>query len=142
MRRQLLLLLAISFTLHSFGQSATETKVASRVSELTKAMIDGDSALLHSLTFANISYGHSGGLIENRAQFIERIISGKSDFVSLDATEQTILVSGKTAIVRHILKGKTNDSGKPGEIHLKIIQVWQKTHGKWKMLARQAVKMT
>ncbi|MEK7226911.1 MAG: nuclear transport factor 2 family protein, partial [Bacteroidota bacterium] len=34
----------------------------------------------------------------------------------------------------------TNDGGKPGEVHLLVMLVWQKQGGKWILLARQAVK--
>ena len=34
----------------------------------------------------------------------------------------------------------TNNDNKPGEVHLLILLVWQKQHGQWKLLARQAVK--
>jgi ketosteroid isomerase-like protein len=73
---------------------------------------------------------------------VEKIVSGKSDFVSIDLAEQTISISGKVALVRHILHAKTNDGGKPGEVHLRILLVWQKKGGQWKLLARQAVKMS
>jgi ketosteroid isomerase-like protein len=49
-------------------------------------------------------------------------------------------VKDKTAIVRHNMAAKTNDNGKPGEVHLHILLVWQKQHGNWKLVARQAVK--
>jgi ketosteroid isomerase-like protein len=63
--------------------------------------------------------------------------------VSIDLTEQTISVSDNVAIVRHVLKGKTNDAGKaPGEVHLKILLIWQKQKGSWKLLARQAVRVS
>ena len=72
--------------------------------------------------------------------FVDKIVTGKSDFVSIDLSEQTITVSDKTAIVRHLFKAKTNDGGKPGEVQLRIMLVWQKQKGGWKLLARQAVK--
>jgi len=42
--------------------------------------------------------------------------------------------------VRHTLSGETLDSGKPGTVNLKVLQIWQKQGGAWKLLARQAVK--
>ncbi len=80
--------------------------------------------------------------MEGKAEFVEKIVSGKSDFVSIDLTEQTISTSEKTAIVRHILTAKTNDDGKPGDVHLRVLLIWQKKNGHWVLLARQAVKMT
>jgi ketosteroid isomerase-like protein len=123
------------------AQSKDETAVANAVEKLRQAMVDGNKAELENIVFDKLSYGHSGGHIDDKKEFVEKIVSGKSDFVSIDLSEQTISISGKTAIVRHVLKGKTNDSGKPGEVHLRILLVWQKQKGNWKLLARQAVKV-
>ncbi len=124
------------------AQTKHEKAVAAAVEELRKAMIDADRAALELLTSDQLSYGHSGGLIEDKKDFVEKIVSGRSDFVSIDLAEQTIRVSKKIVIVRHILKAKTNDGGKPGDVQLRILLVWQKQAGKWKLLARQAVKMS
>ena len=105
-------------------------------------MVDADQATLESSVDHKLSYGHSGGHIDDKKEFVDKIASGKSDFVTIGLTEQTISISGKTAIVRHILSAKTNDGGKPGEVHLRVILVWQKKAGKWLLLARQAVKIT
>ena len=124
------------------AQSKHETKVAAAVEQLRNAMISGDRASLGNIAADQLSYGHSGGAVENKTEFVEKIASGKSDFVSIELTEQTISVSGKTAIVRHILNASTNDGGNPGTVKLKVLLVWQKQNGKWKLLARQAVKLT
>ena len=34
----------------------------------------------------------------------------------------------------------TNDGGKPGTVKLKVLLIFQKENGAWKLLARQAVK--
>jgi hypothetical protein len=49
-------------------------------------------------------------------------------------------VVGNTATVRHILSAKTFDNKVPGTVRLEILLVWVKSHGSWKLLARQAVK--
>ncbi|MCB0777240.1 MAG: nuclear transport factor 2 family protein [Chitinophagaceae bacterium] len=134
------LMLATSF--FSNAQTKQEKAVADAVEKLRVAMIDANKAELESLVAEQLSYGHSGGHIDDKKEFVEKIVSGKSDFVTLDLTEQTISVSKKTAIVRHILSAKTNDGGRPGEVHLRILLIWQKQKGGWKLLARQAVKMS
>jgi ketosteroid isomerase-like protein len=135
------ILVLISHTI-VIAQSKQESAVTKTVEQLRKAMIDPDKPVLEKLTADNLSYGHSSGKIENKASFIENIANGNSDFVTIDLSEQTISVTGKTAIVRHILKAKTNDGGKPNEVHLRILLVWQKQGSQWKLLARQAVKVT
>ena len=124
------------------AQTKDEKAVATAVESLRKAMIDGNKTELEKLASEKLSYGHSSGVVEGKAEFVDKIASGKSDFVALEISEQTISISGKTAVVRHTLNGSTNDGGKPGTIKLKILLVWQKENGGWKLLARQAVRLT
>jgi hypothetical protein len=124
------------------AQQKYEKSVASAVNGLTKAMIDADKAMLERYTSDKLSYGHSSGVVQNQAEFVDAIVSGRSDFVTIDLSDQTISISKKTAVVRHKLSATTNDGGKPGTVKLSILLVWQKLHGDWKLLARQAVKIT
>jgi ketosteroid isomerase-like protein len=136
----LLVLTILIFARPSFSQGKKEAAVAAQVEALKKAMTDADSAMLDKLTSDQLSYGHSNGAVEQKNIFIQKIFSGKSDFVSISLSDQTVSVSGKTALVRHKLDAVTNNDGKPGEVHLLILLVWQKQGGSWKLLARQAVK--
>lgn len=123
------------------AQSQAERKVAEAVESLRNAMINADKNGLENLVADKLSYGHSGGAVDDKRTFVEKIVGGQSDFVTIDLSEQTISISGNTAIIRHILKAKTNDGGKPGEVNLRILLIWQKQNGGWKLLARQAVKI-
>lgn len=134
------LLLLISTTISA--QSKQETAVSNAVEKLRTAMVSGERAALDAIAADQLSYGHSSGLIETKTQFVEKIASGQSDFVSIEFKNQTISISKKTAIVRHELHAVTNDNNKPGEVHLKILLIWQKQGKEWKLLARQAVRIT
>ena len=126
----------------SFTQapSKNEKAVQFAVQKLTDAMLSGERGSLESVVSEQLSYGHSGGHVEGKAEFVEKIASGKSDFVTINITEQTIDIVGKTAIVRHMFDATTNDGGKPGIVKLKILLIFQKEGGSWKLIARQAVK--
>ncbi len=142
MKKLLFMISSLAIVLSISAQSKEESAVAAAIQMLNTAMVDADRIRLDALVNSALSYGHSSGLVEDKQAFIEKIVSGKSDFVSIILSEQTIDVQGKTAIVRHILKAQTNDGGKPGEVQLKILQVWQKEGKSWKLLARQAVKFS
>lgn len=122
------------------AQSKEETAVSAAVEKLSNAMIQADKTSLEALTAEALTYGHSSGLVEDKKTFIEKIVSGKSDFETITLSDQIIHVEGKTAIVRHILKAKINDGGKPADVQIKIILVWVKQGKNWKLLARQAVR--
>jgi hypothetical protein len=144
MLKKFLFTAAVLFLFAFIGDAQTkaEKKVAGAMEQMRKAMVDADKTMLERLTADKLSYGHSGGAIDDKTTFVEKIVSGKSDFISIDLSEQTISISEKVAVVRHILKAKTNDGGKPGEVQLRVLLVWQKQGGQWKLLARQAVKLS
>ena len=115
--------------------------VAATAEKLRLAMISGEKTELESLILPELTYGHSGGHIDDAKEFVEKLVSKKSDFVTIDITNQTVNIVGNTAIVRHHFYATTADFGKaPGDVTLDIILVWVKTGKNWKLLARQAVK--
>jgi ketosteroid isomerase-like protein len=104
-------------------------------------MIDADKTALENIAADDLSYGHSAGKIEDKAEFVRAIVSNESDFVTINLTDQTIKIAGNVAIVRHKLAATTNNNGQPGTAKLSVLLVWQKQKGDWKLLARQAVKI-
>lgn len=123
------------------ASASSEPSVAAAAERLRLAMIDPTQAALAQLVADDLSYGHSGGKVDTRDSFIGDLVNGKSDFVTIAISDQTIKVVGNTAIVRHTLTADTNDSGKPGKVQIKILGVWQQQGGSWKLLARQAVRV-
>ena len=126
-------------TLHA--QTKDENAVAAAVESLRKAMIDPDKVTLEKLTAPALSYGHSSGKVQDQAAFVDALVGGSSDFVTIDLSEQTIKITGNTAVVRHVLNGTNNDGGKPGVVKIAVLLVWVKEGKEWKLLARQAVKL-
>lgn len=124
------------------AQSADEKAVAAAVEKLRKAMIAADKATLESLASEELSYGHSTGLVENRAEFVDQFVTRKTVFLdNLKFSDQTIRMAGDAAIVRHRLTADTNNNNVPGKVDIIILMVWKKQKGEWKLLARQAAKI-
>jgi len=124
-----------------FAQSSDEKEVAGRVESLRKAMIAADKSALEELTAGQLSYGHSSGLVEDKAAFIDEFVTGKSVFTSITLADQTIKIAGNVAIVRHHLTAETNNKNVPGKADIVVLLIWQKQNGQWKLLARQAAKI-
>ena len=55
------------------AQSSEEAAVLQAVDALTKAMLDADRARLEELVADQLSYGHSSGVIQTKAQFVDAI---------------------------------------------------------------------
>lgn len=136
------LVFAVSFLFLTgiMAQTKSERAVAAAAEKLKMAMISGNQQDLEAVVMDELSYGHSSGMLDDKKLFIDKLVSGKSDFVEIDITDQSVQVINKTGIVRHTLSARTNDNNKAGTVTLKILLVFVKDHGQWKLLARQAVK--
>jgi ketosteroid isomerase-like protein len=136
-----LVVIFLALTISAYCQTKEEKEVTAAIEILKKGIIDADKNLLNTITSDDLVYGHSSGKVQNKAEFIEEIVSGKPDYISIDMTDQTIRISGNTAIVRHIYSAETTNNGAPGHVKIGNMLIWQKQHGKWKLLARQAYKI-
>lgn len=140
-----ILILMILFPFLAFSQKSNakeEAAVGNLVEVLRQAMIDADGVKLKALTSEKLSYVHSNGNFQNQAEFVDAIVSGKSDFVTIDFQNQTIAIQNDVAIVRHILSAHTKDDGIDRDIKIGIMLVWQKQRNHWILIARQAYKLT
>ena len=118
-------------------------EVTDAVEQLRNAMISADGTMLDQLASSELSYGHSGGQIQNKQEFISSFTSGESVFINIEISNQTASIIGNTAIVRHTLSAATNDKGKgPGNVKISILLIWIKNEEQmWQLVARQAVKV-
>ncbi|WIM12653.1 nuclear transport factor 2 family protein [Enhydrobacter sp.] len=115
--------------------------VSDAVIELTKAMLAPDKAKLESLIADQLSYGHSSGLVQDKAAFIDTIVGKKTVYKSIELSKQTIAISGNDAIVRHAWMSESGSGdGNWTVSKLGVLQVWQKQGSSWKLLARQGYK--
>lgn len=132
-------LIILTFSVLSLSaQSKDEKDVAAAVEKLNKALVDPEKSTLQSIVSEGLSYGHSGGIVQNKEVFIDDLINGAFNFSSISPTNQTISITGTIAIVRNILVAKATDSGVPTDLRIGNAMVWRKESGAWKLLVRQA----
>ncbi|WP_395811018.1 nuclear transport factor 2 family protein [Daejeonella sp.] len=136
-----ILTLLTVISLNVRAQSKKETQIAKLVIAINNAIINTDSLTLKALTCDELSYGHSAGLIQDQKAFIAGVVNGPTFFKSIEPFDQKITMAGKNAIVRHIVTAKAVNKGTPLDLKFGNILVWQKKHGKWKLLARQGYKL-
>jgi hypothetical protein len=122
------------------AESADEAAVAQAVEALRKAIFGQEKAQLEALCAEQLSYGHSGGRVETKAQFIDGVMSRKAILKALTLSEHTVAIVGSDAIARHTWTSESETDGKMTSTKVGVLQVWQKQGGTWKLLARQAFR--
>jgi Domain of unknown function (DUF4440) len=122
------------------AESADEAAVAQGVEVLRKAIFGQEKTQLKVLCAEQLSYGHSDGRVENKAQFINGVMTRKAIIKSLTLSDHTIAIVGTDAIACHTWASESETDGKPASPKNGVLQIWQKQGGNWKLLARQSFR--
>ena len=117
---------------------SAESSVAQAVESLRTAILKADRPTLEALAADGLTYGHSNSHVDDRDIFLKKLCGETPAFRSISITEQSIVVSGSTAVVRHSFVAETSDGG---AVNLHNLLVWVEKNDGWKLLARQAVKL-
>lgn len=137
-------LLTISLLLSfNFAFSQSEKEVEAAVQNLKTALLAEDVETLKSLTSENLSYGHSGGMIETQEEFLAVFATKKSDYQKWEVSNQSIAFHGKgLAMVRQNVLAEilSNENGTVNSLNMGLLMVWVKEKGAWKLLARQSFR--
>lgn len=105
------------------------------------AMVQGDQAALDGLLAHDLTYTHSSGQVETKAQFQESLRSGKLRYQSAQPSGQEVRLYGDTAVVTGRADVKVTNQGQELALSLRFIEVWVKSNGAWKLTAWQSTRL-
>jgi ketosteroid isomerase-like protein len=132
---------SLFFSSPALAEAGDEAAVKQNVEALREALLKADKAQLERLTAEQVSYGHSDGRVQNKAEFIDGVMTRKATVKSLNFPDLKIAVAGDAAIARHLYESESEMDGKTTNTKIGTLQVWQKQGGNWKLLARQGYKL-
>jgi hypothetical protein len=126
-----------------FAASADDEAVAKNVEAFRVAQVAADAKAFDGLCAPELSYSHSDGRVENKAEFIAGATNGKSKWLSLKYEDPKIRVVNNAAIVRFHWLGEQESvaDGKKSSTNLHILMNWQKQGADWKLLTRASTKL-
>ena len=123
------------------AENADEAGITQAVEALRKATLAQDKAKLEQLAAAELSYGHSSGVVQTKAEFVDGVMTRKGVVKSIEFPELKIGMAGNNAVARHIWLSESETDGKATSTKIGILSVWTKQDGNWKLLARQGYKL-
>lgn len=118
-----------------------DASVAAAVEAFRVAMLKGDKEAFEKLCSNDLSYGHSAGKVETKAEFIAASTGANAAWKSIAFNDVTNKALDDEAISRFILIGQTERDGKTNNIKIGVLMVWREEKDSWKLLARQAFKI-
>ena len=117
----------------------SETQIRKLIDDFATAVLKKDIATLDRLIADSVTYSHSNGLLETKAEALAAF--KKAKYEKWDYKEQKMQFFGDTALVRGDVEVLNTASANPGPIKLNLLQVWAKTPKGWQMVARQATRL-
>lgn len=117
-----------------------EEKLTTTLKEFHQAMINKNTASINQQTDKALSYGHSNGWVETKAEMIKDIETGYIVYHSYKEDSISILMNGNMANARFVADVSATLKGATATFHLKVLEVWVKKGKRWMLFGRQAVK--
>jgi hypothetical protein len=136
----LFVLLTLKGTAQS-GYSPEQMQVWMKMLSLKNSLIAKDSVTLSNLLADDVTYGHSNGLNQTKAQLIRDVVSGVQDYKRIEAEDINVRIFERTAIVNMRSWVNMIYNNNPLDLTMNITLVWIQKDGEWKLEARQSVKL-
>lgn len=131
-----------SLALYGAGPNAMiERDLLSMMADWKKAMISRDRAGLERVYAPDLTYSHSSGRVETKAEAIEASVNGKTRVMSIELADLAVRGYGNTALVKGKVTLQNNVDGKMETIPLSVLHVWVKNPNGWQMVARQSTRL-
>lgn len=138
--RTLLGVLAGSVVLLAADRGA-EDAVKQAEQQLADAVTRNDFPALERILGDDLIYSHSNGRAETKAQFIGVLKSGEMKYESVQVRDVFVRLYGNTALVTGSPIMKTNYRGQASTADLKVLRVYMKRGGVWKLVAHQSARV-
>lgn len=144
MKKVLFILLFSVSAFSGFAQSKKEQVLIERTYLLSHTVFGTkDSLTLEDLFAKKASYGHSGGKVETREEAIAAISKNKSFYADTAISNIKVVINDDVAVVRHLFKAAEKKvDGSVTPLNFTMMLVWVKERGKWRLMGRQAVKLS
>jgi len=114
--------------------------IAAREDALHAAITASDCNALEDIMSDDITYIHSTGIAETKAENIAGQRHGVHKHGAIDTVSKNTQVSGDLAVTHGIIDMVDIAHGAPYTLRLLETLVWIKESGKWRLLIRQATR--
>jgi ketosteroid isomerase-like protein len=121
--------------------SKAQKEVLAAMNQWKQAMLARDRSVLEEIFAPDLSYTHSSGKQESKAQAIEAIVNGKDRYESIEMTDTAVSIHGATALVKAIIVMRINTGETTTTLNLDVLHVWIKSASRWQLVARHATRL-
>lgn len=100
-----------------------------------EALLGPDLPALERLFHERLSYAHSSGVRDTKAEYLAKIGDGYYDYARLDHPVERVDIVGDAAVVVGRMNADLLVEGTPKTLDVLALAVWTKETGEWQLLA-------
>jgi hypothetical protein len=105
------------------------------------AMVAQDITALAPLLAEDLTYGHSNGDFENKAQFLETIRRGRLRYEAIDVQELSVRPYDQVAIVTGRIVVQARAGNQPVSLNIRYTDAYVNRDGRWQLVAWQSTRL-
>ncbi len=132
--------IVLFFTSLVVAAQTAEEKLVTTIKEFHQALVKKNTVSIIQQTDKKVSYGHSNGWVETKAEMINNLETGYLTYRSFKEDSLQLTINGNVAHARFTADIEATLNQKDSQFHLKVLEVWVKKGKRWLLFARQAVK--
>ena len=118
-----------------------EEKLTVTLKEFHQALVKKITVSINQQTDKALSYGHSNGWVETKAEMIKNLETGYTSYKSIKEDSLQVTINENVAHARFVGDYEVSLSGGNMVVyHLKVLEVWVRKGKRWLLFARQAVR--
>jgi hypothetical protein len=112
--------------------------------ERVSAIVAADRARLTAIFSDGLRYAHSTGAVDDKASYIDSLVSGRTKYVVYDYQERnfTFPAPGIALMTGRVHIKSTNAASGVSDGVLSILAIWREEQGRWRFLAWQSCRLT
>ncbi|OSZ76803.1 hypothetical protein CAP36_10220 [Chitinophagaceae bacterium IBVUCB2] len=138
---RLLFTIGLFFTSLMVVAQTNEAKLATTIKEFHQSLVKKNTVSINQQTDKALSYGHSNGWIETKAEMIKNLETGYTSYKSIKEDSLQVTINENLAHARFVGDYEVSLNGGNAVVyHLKVLEVWVKKGKRWLLFARQAVR--
>jgi hypothetical protein len=135
--------MAVNATAAEASRPLSRAEQALREAEQKRfdAMVANDSAALGRALADELTYAHSTGVLQTKAEFLKDLAAGTMRYKQIAVLEQDFRMHGAIGIINGVIRVSVNMAGTDREFSLRYTDVYVRRSGRWQLLAWQSTRL-